>query len=75
MRLRVSRHVEGLKASVAIARSGGKIETLTLVPVLGDHHHLESAAAPKEPHEFSATLQLKAGKIAEELSFAMAEPS
>ena len=75
MRLRVSRHAEGLKASVAIARSSGKIETLTLAPVSGDHHHLESAAAPEEPHVFSATLNLKAGKLVEELPFAMAEPS
>ena len=75
LRVRVSRHMEGLKASVAIARVGGKIETLILAPVSGDHHHLESAAAPEEPHEFSATLNLKAGKMVEELPFAMAEPS
>ena len=74
MRLRVSRHAEGLKATVAIARDGGKVETLLLAPVSGDHHILQSAIAPQEPHEFSATLVLKAGKHVEKLSFAMAEP-
>ena len=74
MRLRVSRHAEGLKATVAIARDGGKVETLLLAPVSGDHHILQSASAPQEPHDFSATLVLKAGKKIEKLTFAMIEP-
>ena len=74
MRLRTSRHAEGLKATVAIARDGGKVETLQLVPLSGDHHVLQSAIAPQEPHDFSATLILKAGKQVEKLTFAMAEP-
>ena len=74
MRLRVSRHVEGLKAAVAIARGSGEVETMALAPVSGDHHILQSAVAPQEPHEFSATLVLKVGKQIEKLVFAMAEP-
>ena len=74
MRLRVSRHVEGLKAAVAIARGSSEVETMALAPVSGDHHILQSAVAPQEPHEFSATLVLKAGKQIEKLVFAMAEP-
>ncbi|MEO9168281.1 MAG: cation diffusion facilitator family transporter [Aestuariivirga sp.] len=74
MRLRVSRHAEGLKATVAIDRDGGKVETLHLTPVSGDHHVLQSTIALKEPREFSATLVLKVGKQVEKLVFAMTEP-
>ena len=58
----------------AIARNGGKFETLLLAPVSGDHHVLQSAIAPQEPHVFSATPVLKAGKQVEKLAFAMVEP-
>ena len=75
LRLRVSRHFEGVNASVAIARMGGKVETLALAPIGADHHWLESKTAPQEPHEFSATLVLKAGKQVEKLAFAMTEPA
>ncbi|MBN9074796.1 MAG: cobalt transporter [Rhizobiales bacterium 65-79] len=74
MRLRISRHVEGLRANVAIERPGGAVESLPLSPVAGDHHHLQSAIAPAEPHEFSARLQLIAGSDHEDLPFAMTEP-
>ncbi|MDB5538897.1 MAG: cation transporter [Devosia sp.] len=75
MRLRVSRHAEGLKASVDIEREGGRTEVLDLRPVGGDHHLLQSQTAPEEPHEFSARLRLAAGTESEELAFAMAEPA
>lgn len=74
MRLRLSRHAEGLRANVAIERSGGMVEQLPLSPVGGDHHYLQSLVAPAEPHEFSARLQLAAGPDSEDLPFAMAEP-
>ena len=74
MRLRVSRHAEGLHARVAIERSGGVIEALPLAPVSGDHHWLESQTAPAEPHAFTAKLYLDAGGQSEELPFAMTEP-
>ncbi|MDG4884147.1 cation diffusion facilitator family transporter [Mesorhizobium sp. WSM4884] len=74
MRLRLSRHAEGLQANVAIERPGGTVERLPLSPVAGDHHYLQSLAAPAEPHEFSARLQLSAGADSEDLPFAMAEP-
>ncbi|MGV8856896.1 MAG: cation diffusion facilitator family transporter [Devosia sp.] len=74
MLLRVSRHAEGMRASVGIERDGGNVEMLCLVPVAGDHHQLQSLCAPDEPHEFKATLHLKAGNEMEEIEFAMAEP-
>jgi cation diffusion facilitator family transporter len=73
IRLRVSRHVEGLSAVVVIKRDEAKLETLALVPVAGDHHWMESEAAPAEPHEFEATLQLTAGALSDAISFRMAE--
>ncbi|WP_348643359.1 hypothetical protein [Mesorhizobium sp. B2-7-1] len=73
MRLRLSRHAEGLRANVAIERAGGAVESLPLSPVGGDHHYLQSLVAPAEPHEFSARLQLAAGADSEDLPFAMAE--
>ncbi|MDX8534717.1 cation diffusion facilitator family transporter [Mesorhizobium sp. VK25A] len=74
MRLRLSRHAEGLRANVAIERADGAVESLLLSPVGGDHHYLQSLVAPAEPHEFSARLQLAAGQDSEDLPFAMAEP-
>ncbi|MDG4876918.1 cation diffusion facilitator family transporter [Mesorhizobium sp. WSM4935] len=74
MRLRLSRHAEGLRANVAIERADGAVESLPLSPVGGDHHYLQSLVAPAEPHEFSARLQLVAGPDSEDLPFAMAEP-
>lgn len=74
LRLRVSRHAEGMRASVGISREGGRLETLDLKPVGGDHHWLQSETAPDEPHEFSARLRLAAGTEVEEFPFAMAEP-
>jgi len=74
MRLRLSRHAEGLRAKVAIERAGGAVETLPLSPVGGDHHYLQSLVAPAEPHEFSARLQLAAGPDSEDLPFVIAEP-
>ncbi|MEO9231146.1 MAG: hypothetical protein ABI216_19665 [Devosia sp.] len=74
MRLRVSRHAEGMRARVDIARGGGQVETLELRPAAGNHHRLESAVAPAEPHAFDAKLWLVAGSDTEELSFSMIEP-
>nr|WP_318013260.1 hypothetical protein [Mesorhizobium sp. CA6] len=74
MRLRLSRHAEGLRANVAIERADGAVESLPLSPVGGDHHYLQSLIGPAEPHEFSARLQLAAGPDTEDLPFAMAEP-
>ncbi|CDX22388.1 putative transmembrane efflux protein [Mesorhizobium plurifarium] len=74
MRLRLSRHAEGLRANVAIERADGAVESLPLSPLGGDHHYLQSLVAPAEPHEFSARLQLAAGSDSEDLPFAMAEP-
>ncbi len=73
LRLRVSRHADGLRASVVIDRPGGRAEVLELRPVGGDHHWLQSSTAPEEPHEFAASLKLAAGNDNEDMAFAMAE--
>jgi cation diffusion facilitator family transporter len=72
IRLTVARHVEGLRAVVRIMRSGGVMETLPLTARHDDHHVLQSATAPAEPHEFEAALDLAdpRGK-SETLLFAM----
>ena len=74
MRLTVERHVEGLHAMVTIERQGGKVETLSLAPVVGDHHAFMSGSAPAEPHEFEAKLRLQAGGQKDVLPFRMVEP-
>ena len=74
MRLRVSRHASGLRASVLIDRSEGRVEVLELRPVDGDHHWLQSSIAPEEPHEFAANLRLAAENDNENVAFTMAEP-
>lgn len=73
-RLRVSRHAEGLAASVEIKREGGAREQHALVPVDGNHHVLQSVAAPAEPHEFQAELLLTDNASTERLPFQMLEP-
>lgn len=75
MRLRVSKHAEGLSAEVVIDRANEAEEILTLNPHARDHHTLDSAVAPAEPHQFTARLRLRAGSAAEELPFEMAEPA
>ncbi|MDB5555959.1 MAG: putative cation efflux system protein [Rhizobium sp.] len=72
-RLRVSRHVEGLAATVAIQRPNS-IERHILVPVDGNHHLWESLEAPDEPHDFEAELLLTDTKQNERLPFKMLEP-
>ena len=74
MVLRVARHAAGLRARVAIQRDA-RIEEIELTPSHGNHHRLESRAAPAEPHEFAATLLLSAGDAKEELPFDMSEPT
>jgi cation diffusion facilitator family transporter len=73
-RLRVSRHTEGLAASVEIQRKGGMVEEHALVPVDGNHHALQSLAAPAEPHEFEGQLLLAGSADSERLPFKMLEP-
>jgi|UPI00056AC658 cation diffusion facilitator family transporter len=73
-RLRVSRHAEGLAATVEIQRKGGMVEEHALVPVDGNHHVLQSLAAPAEPHEFEGQLLLAGSADRERLSFKMSEP-
>ncbi|NEI06119.1 cation diffusion facilitator family transporter [Rhizobium leguminosarum] len=72
--LRVSRHAEELAASVEIKREGGAVERHDLMPVDGNHHVLQSLAAPAEPHEFEAELLLAGSVDSERLPFTMVEP-
>ncbi|AYG63644.1 cation diffusion facilitator family transporter [Rhizobium jaguaris] len=74
MRLTISSHAHGLQAIVEIRRPGGVIETLPLASSTNDHHVLQSAEAPAEPHEFDAVLKLIAGERQDELPFRMEEP-
>lgn len=73
-RLTVSTQADGLNATVAIARPDGE-EMHVLQHSPHDRHAYESAAAPAEPHAFSAKLLLTAGSRAETLPFAMTEPA
>ena len=73
MRLTVDRHADHLTATVIIDRPDGP-ETLPLNPVADNHHRLESAVAPAEPHEFQARLILAAESRKQELPFKMVEP-
>ena len=72
MRLTLSTQADGLRASIVIARPGGKSEILPLAQ--GDARIHTSAIAPAEPHAFDATLHLAAGEQSEALAFHMAEP-
>lgn len=74
MRLTVGRHAEGLEAKVTICRSGGRVETLDLVPLVGTNGVFVSTRAPDEPHEFNAQLRLMAANQTVVLSFRMTEP-
>jgi hypothetical protein len=72
MRLTIDSHADDLVATVIIDRPEGP-ETLALGPVAGDHHRLESSAAPAEPHEFEARLVLTAKGREQVLPFKMVE--
>jgi cation diffusion facilitator family transporter len=72
--LRLSRHIEGVEASVDIQRPGGVAEHHQLLPVAGNHHLLQSKQAPDEPHQFEAELHLTTVGDTERLSFKMMEP-
>jgi cation diffusion facilitator family transporter len=73
MRATLDRAEPGLVAEVLIDRAGGACETLHLTQADG-RNVLESTAAPAEPHEFDAVLELAAGGRAEALRFSMKEP-
>ena len=74
MRFSIERPNADLQAAVIINRAGGRIETLQLLPVAGNDGVYLSAAAPDEPHEFSANLTLKSGGKEDVLAFKMVEP-
>lgn len=75
MRLTLVRGIQGLIAVVHIARPGGVVETLQLLPASKDHKVFQSTVAPDEPHEFTAELRLSDNDGQEEvLPFSMTEP-
>jgi cation diffusion facilitator family transporter len=73
MRIALSRHTHNLSVTIVIHRPGGSAEVLMLREVPGEHLTLESDAAPQEPHEFSASLNLAAEESHETLPFEMKE--
>ena len=75
LRFSAARLAVGAQASIIIERPGGRPETLPLAPAAGDPSRLTSAAAPAEPHQFEARLQLQAGDRRETLAFRMLEPT
>jgi cation diffusion facilitator family transporter len=74
MRLKFDRLDIRLTASVEIDRPGGKAEHLELNALPEDASTLQSATAPSEPHEFSATLHLTSPQGTAALPFVMEEP-
>jgi len=73
MRATLDRAEPGLVVVVLIDRAGGACETLHLTQA-NRRNVVESTAAPAEPHEFDAVLELAAGGRAETLRFSMKEP-
>lgn len=71
----VAQPVDGLRVTVKIHRDGGAIETLVLAPQSGQAGVFRSDAAPAEPHEFTATLELARNGDTESIPFAMHEPA
>ena len=64
----------GLQATVRIDRGAEGTETLVLSAIPGNPATYLSAAAPEEPHEFDAVLDLKTSEARAALRFHMAEP-
>lgn len=74
MQMTLDAPISGLKATVVIDRPGGD-ETLALDGVGDDPTRYLSSAAPAEPHEFDAVLQLRVSTRREYLPFRMTEPA
>ncbi|WP_137909977.1 MULTISPECIES: cation diffusion facilitator family transporter [unclassified Burkholderia] len=74
MRLSVREPARDLEAVVEIARPGGQIERLPLVPSDAARTRFESTVAPAEPHEFDAELRLSSRVDTQTLPFRMVEP-
>lgn len=75
VRFTAARLTDGTEVVVAIDRPGGQVETLPLAALDDGLSELLSAAAPAEPHEFEARLQLQRGDHKEVLPFRMIEPT
>ena len=74
LRLTLEPPVDGIGAVVGIKRQGGVTETHPLLAVTGVPGRFQSTAAPAEPHEFQAWLQLDQNGRREKLAFKMVEP-
>jgi hypothetical protein len=74
-RFTAARLTDGTEVVVAIDLPGGQVETLPLAALDDGLSELLSAAAPAEPHEFEARLQLQRGDHKEVLPFRMIEPT
>jgi cation diffusion facilitator family transporter len=74
LRFTATRSSAGLAVAVAIQRDRERLEVLVLTPNHGDPNCFLSEAAPEEPHEFGAQLNLRVGARLEKLSFRVVEP-
>ncbi len=73
-RFTATRLAPGAETVAVIERPGGVAEMLRLAPEAGDALRLVSSDAPAEPHEFDASLRIRADGREELLSFRMTEP-
>lgn len=69
MTFTASRAKPGLQASIEIDRGNGRVEVLQLKPTVENPQRWISAAAPEEPHEFAAKLNLRSEERIEAMAF------
>jgi hypothetical protein len=74
LRFTVLDDAPGLACVVTINRGGFEREVLPLQPLAGSLRVFLSAAAPAEPHSFTATLDLELKGVVRSLPFGMTEP-
>ena len=74
MRFTATRASRGLAVAVSIQRDSVRLEVLELKPSHDDPNCFLSSAAPEEPHEFDAQLNLRVGERLEALPFRVVEP-
>ncbi len=73
LRFTSAQRAADLRLVANIQRSSARVEALELIQQSGGVEFL-SSAAPEEPHEFDAILQVRSGDRSEDLPFHVAEP-
>ena len=74
LRFSATKAAPELQATISIRREGGRVENLHLSPARGNPSCFMSEAAPEEPHEFTAGLELRSGGRSENIEFVVVEP-